>query len=409
MKKLGINETKIAEDKKLLDDKIENAKNKIELAKIGIQDFAQSKISEDQVRSLLKEININDQEIERHVLYGRAVRAGQELTPGEAELAAIYAPRSDGFVAVGSGYLVRFTRGEDGTLSVAEAKDSTGKNVTNLFFDPNTNKLSVVENVPVAATRARLYEPTTVNLTNKQSVLDKNNLDTSGATKTDLDLLKTPLGFSEYTGTTTRPLSWPEFKAILKDPKVNETLDQSVPLEKRYQAYLMVVAAQAQNPNQKTYSLPIELIYTTPLQKELASQPGAFQAYIDDIKLNLNKASGFASPMQNVINSLNATILSTTAGTIAGVVSDITGDSNNIIAKNARMIYDITKQSSAALLPETHQEINFVLNKIDQASGWNKIIVAGDQTINNLPAVSLIVAKETAEEIIPFVLGMGIS
>ena len=148
----GVNSTRAGELLGLVDSQVESQRYLKEVGREAVQRFAAGDISREDAEQALKQGLFPTQIAKSMMEYGSAIKEGRQLTPGEMEVAAIN--NLNQWFNIGGGYQVRTARAEDGTIGLVEARDSKGNNVTNVFIDPYTQKVMVLQQVPERVTTA---------------------------------------------------------------------------------------------------------------------------------------------------------------------------------------------------------------------------------------------------------------
>ena len=357
--------------------------------------------------------------------YYRAIKAGGELTSSEATQAAVAGLNTWNLIPDRKGTQVVFALNDEGTPYVKEARDSQGRDVTNLFYGSSPQALQqyvtqenqkYVDRMKSTLTKtAESFFAPGGAMTDAQAITALKATGLTEAMAKDVvagwnsqkeAIGRNSLNINQETRTTSRMLSFEEFERMLGAVNVKDKLTE------RYQAYVTTnnaIYSLGKLPNGQ-FLFPGEVTGALDRAAAINALPrnSTVDAIAQEVFKGIQAGQAVGSPAQNLINSLNANFLSLFPRVGAGITSVVMGDAANETAVILRGIAEIGSKSSDLLMPDLAAEANRRMADISNADGFvNKMVKAWDwATASPLSFGSLAWAagKEISEDMVSFAL-----
>lgn len=403
-------------------DKVTTARNNY--ANIT-RDFLTGAATEKQLTDAMDAAGITGQARTDQLTYYRAIKAGSELTSSEATQAAVAGLNTWNLIPDRKGTQVVFALNDEGSPYVKEARDSQGRDVTNLFYGSSPQALQqyvTQENQKYAdrmkSTLTRTAESFFApggTMSNDQAITALKATGLTDAMARDVvagwssqkeAVGRNVLNIDQANRTTSRMLSFEEFERMLGAVNVKDKLTE------RYQAYVTTNNAfysLGKLPNGQ-FLFPGEV--TGALDRAAAIKELPRNSTVDQIAQEVYKGvaagSAVGSSAQNLINSLNANFLALFPRVGAGITSVVMGDAANETAVILRGLAEIGSKSSDMLMPDLAAEANRRMADISNADGFvNKMVKAWDWATSSplsFGSLAWTAGKELSEDMVSFAL-----
>ena len=351
--------------------------------------FLSGSVTEDQLKEAMDATGITGQAQTDQLNYYRAIRAGSELTSSETTQAAVAGLNTWNVIPDRKGTQVVFDMNDEGSPYVKYARDSQGRDITNLFYGSSPQALQkyveqenqkYVDRMKSTMTKtAESFFAPGGSMSNDQAVASLKASGLTDAMAKDVvagwnaqkeAIGRNSLNIDQESRTTSRMLSFEEFERMLGAVNVKDKLSE------RYLAYVTTnneFYRLNKLPNGQ-FLFPGEV--TGALDRSAAVKELPRNATVDAIAQEVYKgvAAGAAvgSPAQNYINSLNANLISFLPRVGAGLVSEFKQDAANDVAVALRGIAEIGSKVSDQLMPEFAAESRARVENISNAKGWDK-------------------------------------